>query len=534
MRSRYFLLPLGTLSLLSWMSWSRTAGAKPLQADAAAAAESDAPAAPPPDVSTLTLPPTVPEYGDDVTEGSAATPETLAPTRVGSSNIEIHGYMRAPMRVGIGPKNDLSGGKELHAPPRVPDSSATDWRYLYSLPGPWAELYFTYGTPRAQMTVSIAGYNQSAAGYRNLQAQLGINQAFVTLSFPDALGRIGGLKLTAGSFVNRYGTAGTYGAGMYQTYLFGRTRAAGEVLTADVHLTEDVTLVVEHGVGAKLDVIPFQTTDANTMYQPDYLPYPGPVPEGSTYLHHAHLGVQLGKYVVVAGHYLTEWTPDDRLPAGTPSKPGRLSVYGGDLHVRAGVGGHGYIGYSHVSADHILPLSDAIELLHSSGGSEFKNNYFGRFDPRTGVKPADDSGSVDSLLFEYSVSLGKLARYPARFSGNGADLVATVFGMFNSVKSDTQTHKMMKFGGEIMYSPIDVLGIGARADQVQPDMSDRDESFTVVSPKVVLRTSFLAKERVQFQYSRYFLGSKAYPSFPYQRIDGADRDVFMISASMYW
>jgi hypothetical protein len=33
----------------------------------------------------------------------------------------------------------------------------------------------------------------------------------------------------------------------------GRRNAA-----ADVHLTEDVTLVVEHGIGAKLDVIPFK------------------------------------------------------------------------------------------------------------------------------------------------------------------------------------------------------------------------------------------------------------------------------------
>jgi hypothetical protein len=485
-------------------------------------------------VSTLTLSPAQPEYGEEVSSTTGGSPESIGGLKVGGASLEFHGYMRAPLRVGLGPKNDRTDGQELHAPPRTPDASATDWRYLYTLPGPWAELYFSYGTPRAQMTVSIAGYNQTAAGYRNLEAQLGINQAFVALSFPDALGRVGGLKLVAGSFMNRYGTAGASGAGMYQTYLFGRTKAAGETLTADVHLAQDVTLVVEHGIGAKLDVIPFQTTDANTMYQPDYLPYPGPVPQGSTFLHHAHLGLELGKSFVAAGHYLTEWTPDDREPLGTPSKPGRLSVYGGDVRVKGGVAGQGYLGYSRVKADHILPVADAIELLHSSGGWEFKGNYLGRFDPRTGIKPPDDSGTVDSLLFEYSLSLGRLVRYPLRFTGNGPDLVATLFGMFNSIKSDTQTHKMLKYGGELVYAPLDVLAIGARADLVQPDMSDRTRSFAVLSPKVILRTSFIAHERVQLQYSRYFLGSKAYPAFPNDRVDQADADVFMISASMWW
>jgi len=179
-------------------------------------------------------------------------------------------------------------------------------------------------------------------------------------------------------------------------------------------------------------------------------------------------------------------------------------------------------------------VADAIELLHSSGGWEFKNNYFGHFDPRTGLKPPDDSGTVDSVLAEYSLSVGRLARYPMRFSGNGPDVVVTLFGMYNSVTSDTQTGKRIKYGAELVYTPLDVLALGFRGDFVQPNLSDKNESFAVLSPKVILRTSFLANERVQFQYSRYVLGSKAYPAFPFNRIDDGDKDVFMISASMWW
>ena len=60
-------------------------------------------------------------------------------------------------------------------------------------------------------------------GYRNLQAQQGIDQAFLTLNFPDVLGDIGTLTWNIGTFQNRYGTMGQYDGGMYETYIFGRT-----------------------------------------------------------------------------------------------------------------------------------------------------------------------------------------------------------------------------------------------------------------------------------------------------------------------
>jgi hypothetical protein len=477
----------------------------------------------------LGLAPAQPEYGGEVTTSTPATPKTVAAAGQGS-HFELHGYFRAPMRIGVGARTDGSEGSELHAPPRVPDGSFTDWRYLDNLQGPWAELMFSYGNPRAKATVSIASYNQTVAGYRELQAQLGINQAFLTLNFPGAFGRYGDLTLVAGSFSNRYGTAGKYDAGMYETYLFGRTKAAGETLTARLDLSRDVSVYVEHGVGAKLDVIPFDTVNP----RPDYLPFPGPVPQGSTFLHHAHLGVELMKKLRVTGHYLTSWTPDDNPAPGQMSDPGRMTVIGAEAKLKGGVAGDGFIGFSQVRADDILPLADALEVLHSSGGWQFKNNYFGRFDPRTGVTPPDDTGAVNSLLVQYSLSIGKLVRYPARFSGNGPDLSVTVFGMFNDVDSENFAHQKLKYGGEVVYSPLELLALGMRADLVQPDLDDNNQSFAVLSPKLILRTAFLSHERVLLQYSHYFNQEAVYPAFPYNRLPEADKDVLMLSASMWW
>jgi hypothetical protein len=490
-----------------------TAAKPPEPAAKEAAADSDD--------TEISLSPTLPEVSGD-TAPTPQAPETAL------GGFEIHGYLRAPLRVGVGPKNDRSSGSELHAPARVPDASFTDWRYLSTMPGPWSELFLSYGTPRASGTISIAGYNQTIAGYRDLEAQLGINQAFVTLEFPGTFGPYGDLSLRAGSFSSRYGTAGKHDAGMYQTYLFGRVKAVGETLSAKLSLTPQLALLIEHGVGAKLDVIPFDALNP----RPDYLPYPGPVPQGSSFVHHAHVGAEFGRYLRVTGHYLSAWTPDDHNAAGTSSVPGRISVFGGEAHVSGDVAGDGYVGFSHIAARHVLPVADVIEVLHSSGGYQLKNNFFGRYDPRTKLTPPDDSGRIESVLAQYALSLGRLARYPARFAGNGSDLTLTLFGMYNVVRSETFDHEMLKYGADALYSLIEVLAIGARFDTVNPDMASRRQSFSVLSPRIVLRTRFIARERVVLEYSHYFLGKEAYAAFPYNALPGADSNALMLSASM--
>ncbi len=474
------------------------------------------------------LSPQMPQYGAELDEGRPVT--TTPVGNAGGFKLDFHGYMRAPMRIGFGPRNDGMPGTELHSPPRIPDGTFTNWNYLNNNPGPWAELMFSYGNNRTTMTVSVASFNQTIAGYRELQAQQGINQAFVTVRFPDTFGRYGGLVANVGSFTNRYGTAGKYGAGMYQTYLFGRTRAAGETLTATLNLSPNHELVIEHGIGAKLDVVPFVKLDP----RPEYLPYEGPQPQGSTFLHHAHALWTWRKTLTLGAHYLHSWSPDDRQEVGVPSQPGSMTVTGGEIRLNGGVAGDGYLGFSRVEANNVRVLSDAIEVVHSLGGWQFKNNFFGRYDPRTGTAVRDQSGRVDTVLFQHSVSIGKIARYPTRFWGRGPDLVATLFGMYNQVQSDNNSHSKLKLGADLLYTPLDWLGVGGRYDLVRPDSRDAEQSFAVLSPRLQIRTEFLSHERIIVQYSRYFLGNKAYPAFPFETSDMADQNVFMIAASMWW
>ncbi len=119
---------------------------------------------------------------------------------------------------------------------------------------------------------------------------------------------------------------------MYETYQFGRTHVSGETLTATLSNLDpmgDWTVTLEHGIGAKLDFTPFTNNQNYQIFgtpggpsnpngspdlatqSADYLPWAGPVPQGSTYLHHAHIMAKYKKMWNFGLHYLFTWTPDD-------------------------------------------------------------------------------------------------------------------------------------------------------------------------------------------------------------------------------
>src|SRR5262249_2439106 len=155
--------------------------------------------------------------------------------------------------------------------------------------------------------------------------------------------------------------------GYFGSYLFGRTHVAGEALTADVDLTDDIELIVEHGIGAKLEFIPFIALSHNPPPpRAPYLPDQGPIPQGSNFVHHAHAAVVINDALTVAGHYMTSWTPNDGQPASAyapttppgPPQEGRLTVVGGEVHLDSPTLGNAYAGYSHIEAKTLLPLAD--------------------------------------------------------------------------------------------------------------------------------------------------------------------------------
>lgn len=602
----------------------------PVPAEAPAVAPSPAlaplPSAPPPAADDkqrrvgagLGVAPGMPQINAGAMVNAKAV-EALTPTTTAGSadewKFQFHGYMRGPMRFSWGPPtptrpnpntgpgfmpSDAPSGLQLHGKPRVPGASYIGWEYTNTVPDPWAQLNFSYGNSRAMMTIIVSSYGQTSGGYRNLQSQQGIDQAFVTLNWPEAFGDRGGVVLNVGSFQNRYGTAGKYDGGMYETYLFGRTHVGGATLTENIDTGTDWGLTLEQGFGTKLEVIPFTNTQLFQIFkgnaggnapttnqgygyarnlsdrEAEYLPYSGPVPQGSTFLAHGHVGLAYKKLLTFGAHMLYSWSPDDnwdgtdtslgvgmgnsqtvntsdKVPRYNRPTKASMMVTGGEVRFNGGPFGDGYLGVSHINAKNINALADAIEVLHSFGGWQFKNNYFGTtFNPHTGAfaGPQNESGKVTTVSFQYSLSLGALMRAPAAFWGDGPDWTWTLFSMLTMVDSKAPAEagglasqwdmstKKLKWGVDTMYTPLNWFGIGGRFDHVQPDLDAKTGgdtlNFAVLSPRMVFRTAFVTHEAITVMYQRYFLGEAAYAVYPYQWVPKADANVFSIAGTMWW
>jgi hypothetical protein len=470
---------------------------------------------------------------------------TAAPASGDDWHFFTHGYFRAPLRVGVGKRPACGAGQNpgtvingvpcagpgqsttnLHSP-FLPDDQYLDWRYTRQWEQDWTEVFLNYGNSRVVGTVGFQAYNLTDAGFNDTGAQLGIAQGYVTVT-PD-VGLAGvRLKWKVGSFWEKYGQAGQYDAGAYDTYMFGRTHQIGESLAAEMD-AGDFTFKLTHGIGAKLEQV--AAGQAPTAGAP-----------GFTLLDHLHAGVAYKKIVDANLHYLVSWAQDARATPTTPD--GKIAVVGGEVRLTGGVAGQVYAAYSRVTAENAGAVGPAIEVIHSLGGGGHQtgngliDNYLGACTTCTAADVG--TGSIDTVEIAYNYRFGLLYRKlkdpRTTFWGDGMDLTLGVFGMYTAVTSkDTMADgvKKLKYGGDLVFRALSWLGIGARADVVQPSSKDASESFWVISPKIMFHTAFITHEEITAQYSHYSYNSGVTPQPPNNAFP-PDENVFGVKATMWW
>jgi hypothetical protein len=455
--------------------------------------------------------------------------------------------MRATLPFSVGPRNDGFDGSEIHTAPRIIGAGSGRYEYASLLQNPSFSLYCYFGNPlvAANLTLS-SGTMLDASFYGNAdRATPGVQQAYLTLKFPEVFGSRGGMALTVGAFSNRYGSAGReqVSAGYYGVYLFGRTHLAGETLTADIDLSDSWELVLEHGIGAKSKVVQFLTPDSLQVdvRDLDYLEGVGQVPQGSTFVHHAHAALLHEGWLSMAAHYMTSWTPDDNnlSTSGVRVPEGRLTVVGAEVHIDDDALGNGYLGFSHVDATNLAPLANGLAVLHGSTGRSFKESFFGERDRVQGFTPTNSTGSVDTLLFQYTLNLGQ---YIGTLPFGARDLTWALYSMLNRAKSpatnpndplqvDIDQYKL-KFGSEIQYALRPYFTPSFRYDRVLPDISDGATGYTALSPRIFVRSAWNTREYITLSYTHFFLGERAYPSSPFSDLLEADPDLFSIAATL--
>jgi hypothetical protein len=168
--------------------------------------------------------------------------------------------------------------------------------------------------------------------------------------------------------------------------------------------------------------------------------------------------------------------------------------------------------------------------MNTRGGQGLIDNYLG----------GNGNGTMHTLGGQYDLSIGRLVSYPVAFSGDGPDLFVSVFGMINKTTSEDSmmTRTRTKFGVEGTYSLLRWLAVSTRYDRVDPNADSRAYSFAVLSPRVILRTDWLATNQVVLQYSHWFNGSHTTVRVGDPPVEDVtvvpDSNMLSLSASMWW
>jgi hypothetical protein len=484
----------------------------------------------------------------------------------------FHGYLSAPLAVGLGKVEDPAPGQSsiaLHTPPQTADTWGS-FAFSNVVPAPWVQLNFSYGNERITGTVIVAAYTISGASpWNNVAGQLGINRAFLTLD-PPQLGRFR-FVAHAGAFGNSYGHMAVYDNGRYETPLMASTNGVGEAMTAEYH-GDSWQMQLEQGFQGHLDLAPDavrnnaytgstpasgQGTSASSTLCPSTntaltdtqrdanATLVGPAygwPDcnaGSGFVHHLHFGIGVSKLHVTA-HWLHAWSSDDRTPPlpalqrdPEPSLPGRaqptgyIDVYGLEARVQGEHLGHLYLGLNHTKLTDSLTVGNVINVLNAGGGSGLARFYLG---------PASrGNGSITAAGLQYDLSIGTLLRHPAPFWGEGPDLTLSLYGLFarsQSVDAAYDGINRLKAGAEATYSPSSWLGLQGRYDFIAPDLDDRSVSKNIVTARLIGKTEWLAHEHLWLQYSHYFNGRGVLD--PFTQTAPRDEDLVAFVTSMWW
>jgi hypothetical protein len=455
---------------------------------------------------------------------------------------DFHGYLTAPLNAGFNKRTSPPAGPGqsttvLHAPPVVPDDLET-FSHTGVVPTTYAQLNLSDGNNVVSANVSIlARQTNVSESFLEPSSQLGISDAF--LAYLPRLGERVRLRVLVGAFTSRYGSSGEYDEGRYGTPLIARINGAGELVSAKLALAPQYTLVLEQGLQG-------QTNTAGAGVTADVWNNFANPEEGTTFVNHFHAALGYRSLATVGVHFINAQSHDEKA-TGTLQPDGALTILAADARFTMHRFGHLYLAVASAKATHALTVSRIISVLNTPGGAGLANDYLG--------PGGDATGTVTTVGGQYDLSVGRLVNYPTSFQGDGPDVFVSLFGMAAVVSSALTREQIatvspfdhsvygdgvtkLKLGVEATYSVLPWLAFSGRFDRVEPDISDTRSAFSIISPRVILRTGWWATDQVVLQYSHWFNGSFVTVRTGEPPKDDLmtvpDADVLSLSASMWW
>lgn len=476
------------------------------------------------------------------TEGSSATPPeggtaTVVPPPVTEATLEkpvedwhmeVHGYFRAPMALGISSRpnpddpnfpNGPTRGQISYAPNRTIDGSYYSFAYTRLQEQDWAELTFHLKKKHVDAAVGWMGYWLSAAGFRNPDAAGVPGVASLTLDTDFNLGSVKpNVALQMGAWWPSFGYFEKY-----DTFTLGRFRQIGEQVKLKVPVNPDLALEFVEGFGTARDGVFSYAVAANSPLYASRV--------GADLLAYANVRLQYKKAFDLGLHWNNEWTRDPYLTQDASATDGKaytqaadahLSVVGAEATLSLPVAGRLWISPSYISVKNGWALGSAggTEVMHSQGGGGIATNYMAFTNT---ITSSSGSGSMFNLGFLYENSL---ANIQGKALGTVPDVKVSLFGLLANASLDLpadtdlkqvgcvgdcptlKSIKQIKYGADVTLQALKWFGVMLRADTVNYSSGSPGYIFSAITSRLTVTSHFLSSESIYLQYSRYIYGDK--------------------------
>jgi hypothetical protein len=444
------------------------------------------------------------------------------------------GYMSAALRVGQGSRANPTANQyatTLHTYPRIVDAYGM-FNGTNVPQGSWVDLTFEYGTNRVTSHVKISTWKPTVGSdWTPLGSQNFFQEAYLSFKIPV---RKVNLKWNVGAFQNTYGGLGQYDVGRYNAPIIGSPFGVGETLTAQVDISARYTLFLEDGIMGRLGKPPVGAPPIVSIDGAFNSSLP------SSWVHHAHAGLaRHGTVPLVLGlHYIANWAQDERDQLDDPRTPfldesnrpdPSMTVVGADFRMIDNYLGNFAVAVSYADA-HAATLLTGMNFFGAYTGEAVTKRFLG--------PQGAGTGQLVVAGLEYNVAWGRLLRYPVELSPNGPELFTSFFIDYVHVASkdpDFDGRQMMKLGAELTYRWLSWLTASGRFDRVEPSSKDSEESFSVISPKLIFKSDWLSHEQLTLSYTRWFYGAHTHAEFPNDFTRGQlDQAMFALTFGLWW
>jgi len=435
------------------------------------------------------------------------TPGFGAPTSIEDWTFKFAGYMSMSAQFSVDHRRVPAEGQSstvFHTPPQTVDMYGF-FTGTSTVPGNWVGLRFSYGNARVTANLSVDTWNPTRpTSFYSLGSQYFINNAYLDFN-PKKIGPLA-LTFRVGRFNLSYGNLSKFGNGVYVAPVIGGPQGQGELVMADITVSNRVTLNFEHGLmGSRDGTIP------HDVIAGPQIGWRRPLWVGS-FVNHLHAGFTLhGKpELKVQAHYMSNFSFEDRneVEIDVPGtiqvdesnvKDGRIDVYGVDARVSDDVWGWLGAAVSYVYGENAYPLKGI--WTYGGYGEELTDRFWG---PASG-------GNGGLLIFgvNYNASIGKIVN--PSFSGDGPDIVINTGAQLVRVTSPYTAYDgklRHKYAIDAHYTVLKFMGIGCRFDYVVPNSFDDGESFSVLAPRLTFDTDWISHEAIQLIYAKWFYGPR--------------------------